>query len=274
MVLIFGPEYVSFENIISVFIGFIALCLVSSANYIRNDISDIETDKIHPIKKNRPLASGEVTVKEANLLFLAFLVCGMIISFSLDLKFGILMIIFFLITESYTRWLKKIILVDVFTIGVNFIIRAVLGIVLIQSPISPWIIIGVFFVSLLLAFIKRKNEIDVLDKSSGLHRKTLQEYNSSSLNSMVIMAAMLVILTYSFYSLNGPYGDWRLVLTVPIVVFLVFRQVHLSSVNDPLVQKNKNMILDKPSNITAIIFGIFTIYLIYFAPTQYFSNGI
>jgi len=272
LVLLFGPEYISFENVFLIFIGFVALCLVSSANYIRNDISDIEIDKIHPEKKNRPLASGLISIKEASFLFLGFLICGMILSFALDFKFGILMIVFFLITESYSRWLKKIILVDVFAIGINFIIRSILGIILLQSPISPWIIMGVFFVSLLLAFIKRKSEYEILDKLSGLHRKTLQEYTASSLNSMVIMAAMLVILTYSFYSLNGPYDDWRLVLTVPIVVFLVFRQVHLSSINDPIVQKNKNMILDKPSNVAAIIFGILTIYLIYFAPTQYFIN--
>jgi len=269
--LIFAPEYVSVENIFLIFLGFGSLCLVSSANYIRNDIMDINADKKHPTKKNRPLASGLVTLREAHILFAIFVLAGFALSFILDIAFGILVVLFFLITEAYSRWLKKIVLVDVFAIGLNFIIRAILGIILINSQISPWIIIGVFFVALLLAFMKRKSEIETLDDQGKQHRKTLQEYNSSFLNSMVIMAALSVIITYAFYSLVGPQNDWRLVLTVPIVTFIIFRQVYLSSINDPLVQKNVNMIKDVQTNIVISIYLAVTIYLIYFAPSDYFN---
>jgi len=119
--------------------------------------------------------------------------------------------------------------------------------------------------------MKRKSEIEILGDQGKQHRKTLQEYSSSSLNSMVIIAALLVITTYAFYSLAGPQNDWRLVLTIPIVVFIVLRQVHLSSINDPLVQKNVNMIKDVHTNIVFSIYLAVTIYLIYFAPSDYFN---
>lgn len=274
LAIIFAPKFISIENVFLITLGFVALCLVSSANYIRNDIVDIELDKIHPDKKKRPLPAGLLTVKNADILFVIFAVSGLALSFSLDLKFGILAVLLFLITEAYSRWLKKIILVDVFTIGCNFIIRAISGIVLIKSPFSPWIIMGVFFVALLLAFIKRRGELELLYEVGGRHRKTLEEYNPSSLNSMVVMSAMSVIITYSFYSLAGPYNDWRLVLTVPIVVFVILRQVHLSSINDPLIRKNTNMLKDKHTIIAVGVYLLWTIYLIYFTPSSYFAKII
>ena len=270
LAIIFAPEFISYENISLLILGFIALCLISSANYIRNDLVDKESDRLHPEKKNRPIAAGLISVRDANVLWIVFATAGFLIAFFLDITFGILGIMLFVITEIYSRWLKNIVLVDVFTIGVNFIIRAVSGIILIDSFISPWIIMGVFFVALFLAFMKRKSEIESLDDVRELHRKALKQYNSASLNSMVLISAMLVIITYSFYSLTGPHNDWRLVLTVPFVVFVILRQIHLSSINDRLVQMNTNMLKDKHTIVTMIIYFIITILLIYYIPADYF----
>ena len=145
---VFGMVLLSPENILVSVLGFFALCLITSSGYIRNDILDVKYDKIHPEKKKRPLASNKITLKQANIIFLIVFSVAVIFSFSLDWFFGVLMIILFVNTEIYSRFTKKIIFLDVFAIGINFVIRAISGIILINTPISPWIILGVFFVAL------------------------------------------------------------------------------------------------------------------------------
>jgi len=269
--LVFAPGLVSFENIILIGLGFIALCFISSANYIRNDISDVERDKQHPAKKNRPLPSGALSIKQAYAMFIIVIIIGLTLGFSLSINFGMMILGLFLVSEAYTRWLKRIIILDVFTLGVNFIIRAVSGIVLLQSSLSPWIIMGVFFVALLLGFIKRKAEFESLGEDRSKHRKTLEEYSVSSLNSFVLLSAILVIVTYSIYSLTGTHDDWRLTLTVPIMVFVIYRQIHLSSINHPLVQTN-DILKDKISIVTMLVFAATVLYIIYFVPSNIFSK--
>jgi len=269
--LIFAPTYFEFENIILITLGFLSLCLVSSANYVRNDIVDIEVDKSHPKKKNRPLPSGLITIKQAYGFYIILIASGISLAFLLSVYFGIMAVLLFLITEAYSRWLKKMVILDVFTIGGNFIIRAVAGIILIQSSLSPWIIMGVFFVALFLGFMKRKGELETLGEEAHKHRITLQEYTVSSINSMVMVSAMLIITTYSFYSLEGPHGDWRLVLTVPIMTFVILRQLHLSAIKSPIAQSNE-VLKDKATIISMLVYVIVTMYLIYQVPSEFFAH--
>ena len=129
----------------------------------------------------------------------------------------------------------------------------------------------VFFVALLLGFIKRKAEFESLGEDRSKHRKTFEEYSVSSLNSFVLLSAILVIVTYSIYSLTGTHDDWRLTLTVPIMVFIIYRQIHLSSINHPLVQTN-DILKDKISVMAMLVFAATVLYIIYFAPSEIFSR--
>ena len=232
-------------------------------------ISSVYANSILKGMDNPNGRTGLITIKQAYLVYIVLIVTGFSLSFSLSVDFGILMVLLYGITEIYSKWLKNIIILDVFMIGLNFIIRAVLGIILLQSTISPWIIMGVFFVALLLGFMKRQGELQSLGEDAGRHRKTLQEYTKSSLNSMLIISAMLILTTYSFYSLEGPHGDWRLILTVPIVVFVILRQLHLSSINSPIIQENE-ILKDKSSTFGLLVYIIITFYLIYLAPSHWF----
>ena len=251
--------------------GFIALCLVSSAMYVRNDIIDVELDKLHPHKSKRALPSGAFTTKQAWFIFIALASAGFSLAFFLDWKAGVILFLLFLNTEIYSRWMKNIIFLDAFSIAGNFIIRTILGAVLINSILSPWLILGVFFVALFLGYTKRKGELESLEKA-GEHRATLKEYTPFSLNSVVIISAMMIIATYSLYAIEGPRGDWRLVMTVPLVIFVIFRQLHLSSINPEIAQRNE-ILKDKQSTIAMIVFIGLTICLIYFVPSGFFSHN-
>ena len=268
--IVFALELVSPANIFVSILGFIALCLITSAGYIRNDILDLQQDKIHPEKCKRPLPSGQITLKKANTIFLIIIGIGLLLSFSLDLLFGVFMIALIINTEIYSRITKNIVFLDVFAIGINFVIRAVCGIVLINTPISPWIVFGVFCVALFLGFMKRKSEITTLKNSASSHRKVLSRYTKFSLNISVFISAMMIITIFTIYSVIGPFDDGRLILTIPFIALIILRQLYLSKINHILIQKNE-FYKDKLTAIVIIFYSIFTLILLY---TNFYSNFI
>ena len=268
--IVFALELVSPANIFVTVLGFIALCLITSAGYIRNDILDLQQDKIHPEKCKRPLPSGQITLKKANTIFLIIIGIGLLLSFSLDLLFGVFMIALIINTEIYSRITKNIVFLDIFAIGINFVIRAVCGIVLINTPISPWIIFGVFCVALFLGFMKRKSEITTLKNSADRHRKVLSRYTKFSLNISVFVSAMMIITIFTIYSVIGPFDDGRLILTIPFIALIILRQLYLSKINHILIQKNE-FYKDKLTAIVIVSYSIFTLILLY---TDFYSNFI
>ena len=268
--IVFALELVSPANIFVSILGFVALCLITSAGYIRNDILDLQQDKIHPEKCKRPLPSGQITLKKANTVFLIIIGIGLLLSFSLDLLFGVFMIALIINTEIYSRITKNIVFLDVFAIGINFVIRAVCGIVLINTPISPWIVFGVFCVALFLGFMKRKSEITTLKNSADSHRKVLSRYTKFSLNISVLISAMMIITIFTIYSVIGPFNDGRLILTIPFIALIILRQLHLSKINHILIQKNE-FYKDKLTAIVIVSYSIFTLILLY---TDFYTNFI
>ncbi|MDE1868009.1 MAG: UbiA family prenyltransferase, partial [Thaumarchaeota archaeon] len=265
--LVFSFKFFLLPEFLLTVLGFIALSMISSAMYARNDIKDLETDKSHPLKKQRALPAGRINVKQAETIFGILLVIGFGISILLNVYFTLLLAIFFANTEIYSRWTKNIIFLDAFAIGINFIIRAMAGIVLLHTPLSPWIILGVFFVALFLAFTKRKGELITLEEKAHEHRVTLKDYSSFSLNSALIISAVMIIVTYSLYAMHGPNGDWRLILTVPFIIFVIFRHLYLSGINDTLAQTNE-VFKDKHSLVAIIAYAIFTIILLYMGHSE------
>ena len=268
--LAFGLHLLSIESIFVSILGFAALCLITGSGYIRNDIIDLQQDKIHPEKCKRPLSSGQITLKKAHTTFLIVVGIGLLLSFYLDLMFGAFMIVLIINTEIYSRITKNIVFLDVFVIGINFVIRAVSGIFLINTPISPWIVLGVFFVALFLGFMKRKSEIITLENSAGSHRKVLNQYTKTSLNVSVFISAMMVLAIFTIYSVIGPFHDGRLILTVPFIAFIILRQLYLSKINHILIQKNE-FYKDHLTIITIIMYSIFTLVLLY---TDFYPNFI
>ena len=268
--LAFGLHLLSIESIFVSILGFAALCLITSAGYIRNDIVDLQQDKIHPEKCKRPLPSGQITLKNAHVMFLVTIGLGLLLSFYLDLLFGVFMTVLIINTEIYSRITKNIVFLDVFVIGINFVIRAVSGIVLINASISPWIILGVFFVALFLGFMKRKSEIITLKSSAANHRKVLNNYTKTSLNISVFISAMTILAIFTIYSVIGPFDDGRLILTIPFIALIILRQLYLSKINHILIQKNE-FYKDKLTAIVIISYSIFTLILLY---TNFYSNFI
>jgi len=261
--LVFSLSLLNLDSIYLTIVGFIALSLASSALYIRNDILDIEFDKQHPIKKFRPLASGQISKKNAYIIFVLLLSSSLIIAAILNWQLVIVLIFLFVNTTVYSQWLKNFAYVDLLSISLNFVIRVLAGMLLLQVGISPWLVFGVFLVAFFLGLMKRKSEIIILKDTAALHRKSLSKYSIKKLNYSLLILSVLVIVTYSLYSItNDPTNDNRLIFTIPIVAIIIFRQYYLSE-KSVSVKKFNEVINDKITVLAIIMYIITTILLLY-----------
>jgi len=261
--LVFSLSLLNLDSLSLTIVGFVALCLASSALYIRNDILDVESDKQHPIKKFRPLASGQISKKNAHIIFILLLSSSLIIAAILNWKLVIVLIFLFVNTTVYSQWLKNFAYVDLLSISLNFVIRVLAGMLLLQVGISPWLVFGVFLVAFFLGLMKRKSEIITLKEKAVLHREVLSKYSIKNLNYSLLIVSVLVMITYSLYSsTNDPTNDNRLIFTIPIVAIIIFRQYYLSE-KSVSVKKFNEVINDKITLFAIIMYIITTILLLY-----------
>ena len=225
-------------------IAFVAFCFISSSIYLFNDLLDIENDRRHPKKKKRPLAAGTLPISWAiTTIGLLWLLCTGLASslFFLpgtgrdifaalggaNVLFASTLAAYLVIMVLYTVRLKHVVLLDVFIIAGGFALRILAGAVVIPVSISPWLYIVTIMLSLLLAFGKRRNELVLLEGQAGDHRRILQEYNLPLLDQMITIVTAATVISYSLYTFQASTGDHRLMITVPLVLYGMFRYLYL-----------------------------------------------
>ncbi|MEM2240170.1 MAG: UbiA family prenyltransferase [Candidatus Bathyarchaeia archaeon] len=203
----------------SLIASFASACLTSGANYILNDIRDLERDKKHPIKRLRPLPSNLISIRTAAILSILTASTGFTIAYCVNLNVLICMIMLFLNTQIYSFILKDYALLDVADVSLNYVIRAIAGAYAISVPISPWLIVGIFSLALLLSFGKRVGEILELGDNAETHRKALKYYKKIQIRRGLFIVSFLVIVVYTIYSIN--VHGIGFALTIPLITYLV-----------------------------------------------------
>jgi len=272
--LVFSLNLNNPESIFFSLIGFGILCLASGGSYIINDVLDYKKDILHTEKRKRPIPSGRIS-KNFSILY-GFILIASSLFFADLLNTGFFIIISLLIISNllYSIKGKDIFLVDVFMISINFVLRAVAGAFVIDVDVSPWLIVGIFFVALLLAFAKRQNELKILGDKAKEHRKVLGEYSINFLNYSIGITSVTVILAYSIYSIEGvgDIEDWRLVLTIPVVFFIVLLYVN-TLIQEKFSSKEFNDLLtgDKKFLTSILVYILMVIVLIYLIPSSFFN---
>ncbi|MFZ5639503.1 MAG: decaprenyl-phosphate phosphoribosyltransferase [Bacillota bacterium] len=200
-------------------------CLISGSVYIINDLVDLERDRVHPKKRHRPLAAGLLSVPAA-LTAVAFAGGGSLAAaFYLDNLFGLVAAGYFLLVLTYSLWLKNIVIIDVLTIGMGFILRAVAGAVVISVSISPWLLVCTYLLALFLALTKRRHERLMLE-AAHTHRKILREYQPEMLEQMISVVTSSTVMAYSLYTFTAGHSRW-LMATIPFVIYGIFRYQYL-----------------------------------------------
>src|SRR5512135_2981884 len=211
--------------------AFVAFCLVSSAHYIFNDLRDLAEDRLHPVKKMRPLASGRLKKGPAVAALLIIGAAGIALGGSINLPFLLILVGYLVLQTAYSMWLKHIVILDVFVIAAGFLIRVVAGGLAIEVAISSWLLICTILLSLFLAMGKRRHELVLLDKQAAVHRPILKEYNIYLLDQMISVVTASTLVAYCLYTISdetvAKFGTRNLIFTVPFVLYGIFRYLYL-----------------------------------------------
>lgn len=265
--LFFSGFYKDFDKTLSCIVGFVLFCLISSIIYVFNDLSDIEKDRLHETKKNRPLASGAISVKCAyvvifSLLFCCLLLIGLLIFLKSNLYALLLPLLYIIINILYSKGLKNVVLLDVVILVSGFLIRLFFGGILIDAEVSNWLYLTVMSGAFYMGFGKRRNEF-IRNKEKT--RKVLKYYNKEFLDKSMYVCLTLTIVFYSMWTVDpivvGKLGNHLLIWTVPLLMMILFQyslSVEKDSDGDPV-----EVVLHSKSLMTTALIYIITIILIW-----------
>ncbi len=258
---IFNPDYISL-----VLLAFVSFCLVSSAVYVINDIFDIALDKLHPVKKHRPIASGKISRNTGivTAVILLLIVAG--ISSFLNIKFISALLIYVVLNITYSVWLKHLVIIDIMSIASGFMLRVLAGAFVISVYVSSWLILTTLFISLFLAIMKRRSELNISD-SNSITRKVLSEYTIGFTEQMASISGAGVIICYALYSVSERtifnIKSENLVFTTIFVVFGIFRFMYLVYKKSKGENATEIMLTDWPMIINLVLYVIIVLLIVY-----------
>ncbi|MBH27739.1 MAG: decaprenyl-phosphate phosphoribosyltransferase [Chloroflexi bacterium] len=233
--------------------GFVLLTLISGAIYITNDFLDLEKDKLHPVKRLRPLPSGQLSKLVAVVMAIVLPLIALPLAYQLNPWFGLILLIYWLQNILYSLWLKHIVILDILLIALGFTYRVAAGATLVdveQAPIgSPWIYMCVGFGALLVVLGKRRSELNLLSDLASSHRSVLASYNKTYIDLLIYCVSTSTIISYSFYTFNATYHQTKnhtMMLTIPLVVYGIFRYLYLVYVKDEGGTPEQLVFKDRP----------------------------
>ena len=248
-------------------LAFIAFCLNASSVYIINDIKDLEQDRLHPVKKFRPLPAGRISTRQAAFLSVILAVISLALAFWLNLHYGALLALYWVMMIVYSFALKHVVIVDIMIISAGFIIRAVSGAVVLDVMISRWLLACAIFLSLFLILAKRRNEIVELGANASEHRAILDEYGERFLDQMIAVVTACTVISYVLYTLDPgtvqKFHTANLILTVPFVIYGIFRYLYL------VYQKNMGgrpemiLLADRPLLLSVFLWVAVSVFILY-----------
>lgn len=265
--LIFSQNLGNTEMVLKTIAGFALFCLLSSSVYILNDIMDVESDRKHPLKSNRPIARGDIKISTAVFLFLILALTSLGLSFWLSPVFALTAVCYFILNSLYSIYLKHVVIIDVMCIALSFVIRAVAGAVLIGVEISAWLIVCTTLLALFLGFGKRRHELLLLETQATEHRKSLSEYSPYFLDQMISVVTASTVVAYAFYTLTpeveSKLGTKHMDFTIPFVLYGVFRYLYLIHQKEGGGSPTRMLLTDKPILANIILWLLAVILIVY-----------
>lgn len=253
-----SPELIG--SLLRVIPAAMVFCVVSSSIYLLNDIKDREADRAHPLKKNRPIAAGELSIRTACCVLSALLAIGCAGAWLLAPQFLCVIAGYVVLQVVYTFGLKRLALVDVLVISAGFVLRAIAGAVVLHVQISEWLLLCTFFLAIFLALCKRRHEKVMLNDLAKDHRPSLESYDEKLTDLLIAIISASTIVCYSMYTLSPmtveKFGTSKLGFTIPFVVFGIFRYLDLAYRHGKAGRPEKVLLTDIPTFINLILYGI------------------
>ena len=225
--LIFAGKLFKLAPLLQVCMGFMLLCALSSVTFLVNDVIDQERDRKHPLRRHRPVAAGELSSRRAIVLAVLLAVIALAEAFLWQPAFGLLAAGYLLLMVSYSLVLRRMPVVDVLTIAIGLVLRAVAGALLIQVTISPWLYLSVGGLGLLLALGRIEYEMQLAQATGTLEEGKYTLESVARMNSVALACTLSVYCLYTFLATGVP-ADYRMMVTIPFVIFGIFRYRYLT----------------------------------------------
>jgi len=264
--LVFDKQLLHLPAFLNTLAGFALFCLVSSAVYIFNDLADLEADRQHPEKKNRPLPSGQLPQGAAWTAGVLLAAVTLPLGWMLSPFFAGVLAFYFLINLAYSRWLKHVPILDVMIVAAGFVLRVHAGTTLIHvERFSPWLYAVTTLGALYLGFGKRRAELALLAHGAGSHRKVLEGYTLPLLDQYITIVSAATILAYSLYTFSAPNlpANHSMMLTIPFIAYIIFRYLYIIQVTHDAGAPEEVLLTDRPMQIAIFLFGLAVIAVFY-----------
>jgi len=262
--LVFDGKLFHLPDFLRTLAGFGLFCLISSAIYTFNDLLDVESDRQHPMKKNRPIASGKLPVPVAVVTGIVLVLLTLTAGYLLAWQFALTLLVYFAMMLAYSKWLKHILILDVLILAAGFVLRVHAGTTLIVvERFSPWLYVLMTLLALYLGFGKRRAELALLAQAATGSRQVFDSYTIPLLDQYITIVSGTTIVAYSLYTFFRPDAPESLMLTIPFVVYAIFRYLYLVQVKQIGGEPEEILLSDRPLQISIILWGLAILLVFY-----------
>jgi 4-hydroxybenzoate polyprenyltransferase len=267
--LIFDKQLTNWPALTRIVVGFVLFCLLSSIIYIVNDLVDLEADRKHPQKRQRPIPSGLLKISTARTAGILLTLVVFIPATILSLEFALIGLAYVVLNLAYSAWLKHTPILDVMTLASFYVLRVGAGVSLIVvTRFSPWLYVFTTFLALYLGIGKRRAELNLLAEEANSHRKSLEGYTLPLLDQLILIVSSSAIITYSLYTFSAPNLplNHTMMLTIPFVIYGIFRYLYLLQVKNYGGEPEEVLLTDRPLQATIFLWIIAVVIIFYLSP--------
>jgi len=268
--LIFGLELFNIDAVVRAIGAFAVFCALSGVVYVFNDIMDREADRRHPLKARRPIASGALSPALAGTVAAVLASVALIVAFWLGARLGFVALAYLLLQSFYSGPLKHIVILDVLTIAIGFVLRAAAGAVVIDAPISHWLLVVTILLALFLALSKRRHELVLLADGAAGHRRILDEYSPYLLDQMISVVTASTLVSYIFYCISPEtvqkFGTDMLGLTIPFPLYGILRYLYLVHRRAGGGSPSEMLLNDRPLLVCVALWVLAVVVIVYLKP--------
>lgn len=265
--LVFDRKLLDFPALQQTLLAFVCFCLLASSVYIINDILDAKSDRNHPVKKNRPIASGKLPLKVAIPISVVLSLAALVGAYFLSTGFLVICLVYLVLNLFYSKWLKHIQLIDVLMIASFYVLRVAAGVSVIEvQRFSPWLYVVTTLFALYLGFGKRRAEMSVLvSDGPQSHRKVLEGYSIDLIDQLITVVSATTIIAYSLYTFSAPNlpENHAMMLTIPFVLYGIFRYLYLIKMHNAGGEPEEILLKDRPLQITIVLWGLAVLLIFY-----------
>jgi 4-hydroxybenzoate polyprenyltransferase len=266
--LVFARKFFDWPSFLKVAEAFLLYCLLTGSLYLFNDFMDLKEDRVHPVKSRRPLASGAVSPGLVLIIFSVGSLVALLWALALNRPFFLITVVYFLLQVAYSLKFKHIVILDIFVLASGFVIRVAAGGLVINVPLSSWLLICTSLLALFIGMSKRRHELVILEDKAPNHRPILKEYSPYLLDQMISVVTASTVIAYCLYTISAEtvekFGTRNLIYSSIFVLYGIFRYLYLVHQKGSGGNPEELVIKDKPLLINIILWAFSIFLILYF----------